>query len=446
MSRASQRVLLSLPTGIAARNFFQSGLVDALLALPEVELSIVCPDKTEKIYESWTNKGVIFRRDLHRKNNIIFRLMLYVQRRRFYRVKPTKSSEIIRRAPLFRSFGHILGPLFSHPFPRSALVLRALEGLCFCLGKLWYGALGRKVKAGFDTVILSHPTDSKEFYLKMAAKSAKLKTVGCIKSFDNLSTKGYIFPIDDHYLVWNQIMLEELGNLHGINADRVSVIGVLQFDSYFRQGGYSSPLCDTGKQKKPLRVLYAGSPPMITPDDPNIVAALSARFEQHEIDLRVRLHQMDDAARWSSNSDVKFSSGSPSVGPTFEKIAASKHISELHEDLAWADVVIVTCSTMMLDATCMSKPVINVGFNYPIKRPYSASVSRFYEFDHYAEVMRSPLCNFTTTIDELLDYLADINQLNSKVLEFREDLLDRYVPFRDGGTAGRFVDAVRKLH
>ncbi|MDB2559224.1 hypothetical protein N9X65_06210 [Porticoccaceae bacterium] len=442
----NKKILLSLPTAIAARNFFQSGVVDALVSESRFDLIVVCPPLTQKIYAN-SDSRVTFRSDMHRQNHWVLRILLFLQRRRFYYVKPTASSEIIKIAPLFRSFGHRFGPMVTFPFSNSAKVLKALESLSSKLGRYIYRDLAVELdQENFDLVIVTHPTDSKEFPIKVAAKACSLKVVGCIKSFDNLTTKGYIFPLDNHYIVWNRMMVDELKYLYDFPRSETSIIGVLQFDPYFRKKAKALNKTLSSIESCKFRILYAASPPMITPDDPEIVRALVNKLSPKKFEICVRVHQMDDYRRWENLEGVEIIGLDQDLGrSTFQRIADTNHVSGLTENLCWSDVVVVTCSTMMLDATCFSKPVINIGFNYPCIRQKSLDVKRFYAFDHYKEIVSSPLFQLALSIEELERMIIELAHKSSTCEKETALLLDSYVPYRDGRTVDRFVASITKI-
>src|SRR6266542_3294918 len=70
----------------------------------------------------------------------------------------------------------------------------------------------------------------------LAAQSLGIPTATFIFSWDNLTSKGRIAAPFDHYLVWSELMKEELLKYYpDVDTHRVHVVGTPQFDPYADQ-------------------------------------------------------------------------------------------------------------------------------------------------------------------------------------------------------------------
>lgn len=69
-------------------------------------------------------------------------------------------------------------------------------------------------------------------YLK-SAQALGMRTMLCVASWDNLSSKSQIRFLPDVITVWNETQKREAVELHGVPADRVVVTGAQVFDPWF---------------------------------------------------------------------------------------------------------------------------------------------------------------------------------------------------------------------
>jgi hypothetical protein len=77
---------------------------------------------------------------------------------------------------------------------------------------------------------------SEEQALLTAASEQGLRTVFCVLSWDNLSSKAIIRTMPDLVTVWNEVQRDEAHQLHGVPLDRIAVTGAQTFDQWFDRG------------------------------------------------------------------------------------------------------------------------------------------------------------------------------------------------------------------
>ena len=88
-----------------------------------------------------------------------------------------------------------------------------------------------------DLLLLSPVVDGRrqpEFV--RAARELGIPTVACVRSWDNLSTKGLFLEAPDRVTVWNETMRREAVEMHHVPADRVLTTGAQNFDVWFGRG------------------------------------------------------------------------------------------------------------------------------------------------------------------------------------------------------------------
>ncbi len=74
---------------------------------------------------------------------------------------------------------------------------------------------------------------SEEQDLLAAAVEQGLRTVFCVLSWDNLSSKALLRTMPDLVTVWNHVQRDEARVLHGVPDERVAVTGAQSFDRWF---------------------------------------------------------------------------------------------------------------------------------------------------------------------------------------------------------------------
>ena len=134
-------------------------------------------------------------------------------------------------APTIKVFLYFIEYLLSQPFPKSRFIYGWLRRI---LGFL--NGFPSHVKEYFDyykpsLVISTHPIANNETEFLQCAKKLGVNTIGMIKSWDNLTTKGYLPVVTNHFIVWNQVMQKEMMRMHNIPKSKVTITGVPQFDS-----------------------------------------------------------------------------------------------------------------------------------------------------------------------------------------------------------------------
>jgi hypothetical protein len=97
-------------------------------------------------------------------------------------------------------------------------------------------------------------------YLR-CAKAVGARTMVCVASWDNLSSKSLIRDLPDAVTVWNETQKKELVELHRIPAERIVVTGAQNFDPWFEwKAGSREEFCrKVGLDPQRPYVLYLGS-------------------------------------------------------------------------------------------------------------------------------------------------------------------------------------------
>lgn len=407
-------ILFLLPTGITVRNFLFTGVLDQLLVRHDVRVIVFT--REPEVFEQHPVKSerLLVERFPDRRLDLFGKLLHAVLRRRFYRTHETAASKILLRGPLsgqFREF--LLETLLSQPLSRSKAMYQWL-----CTLEKHRMGVSLQVRQLFSRytpclVVSTHPTTMAEYeFLKYARKTGVI-SLGIVKSWDILTTKGY-FPVPpDYHLVWNQIMKEEITRLHQVPEDRVWITGIPQFDLYADTA--SAPARKESFAKLNLNpasktVLYATSPPPINREDPEILRRLAVTFgggREASVQILVRLHPLDSLKRYReiAHPNLVFHVPGAQLGNSGDhRVVDPNFIADLRDALLHSDVVVNTCSTMSLDAVAMDRPVVNIAFDLEPKGYYRSS-RRYYDFDHFRPIVESGATRIAASFEEFVSMI-----------------------------------------
>jgi len=442
-------IFFLLPTSITIRNFFFTGVLDRLVARHDVRVVAVtrAPDILTR-YRVNSAKLLVERLPARRRYSIAYFLQ-GVLRRRFYRIYETVSLKILLKEPLWGRLRRMLPEhLLSQPFPRSKTVYRWVHTLEDQLYRV--ESQTRELFNRFNPclVVSTHPTAMDGYNLLKYALKTGVPSVGIIKSWDNLTTKGYIPVPMDFYIVWNEIMKEEVTKLHRVPADRVGVTGIPQFDPYAdtvstvpREEFFFKLNLDPTKKT----ILYATSDSSIAPEDPEILQRLVDVLDHCRsgaVQILARLHQLDTLERYSevNHPNLAFHVPGDHMGTNAnERLMDPNFITDLRDTLYHTNVVVNTCSTMSLDAIALDRPVVNIAFDLEPKE-YYRSTRRYYDFDHFQSIRRSGATKIAGNFDEFVSMI--LGYLDNPELESleRQRLRDTHCYKVDGQSGQRMVD------
>ena len=272
----------------------------------------------------------------------------------------------------------------------------------------------------------------------LAARELGVPTLGCIPSFDNLTTRS-VLPVFDHYALWNERMR---GQLLEYYPDRdpatVHITGTPQFDFHARadcRWSRDVTLERLGLRPADRYILWAANHYTHTPDEPDRVIALArqctATPELREHRVVVRPHPLDDARRWEPGlADGRVAISWPWEGPA--GVPRPRDQAKLVSTLFHADVCLNTASTMSLDAAAVGTPVVCVDFgDHP----------QGHAMDHFRPIVESGGVRLAVNLGELVaEIVAYVRDRSRDDVERR-----RLVSQECGPVDGRCAERVAQV-
>ncbi|WP_264535034.1 CDP-glycerol glycerophosphotransferase family protein [Flavobacterium sp. N1736] len=254
-----------------------------------------------------------------------------------------------------------------------------------------------------------------------AAIQTKIPTSTFIFSWDNLASKGRMLGTFDKFLVWSQLMKDELLYFYpNVKNDDVQVVGTPQFEPYVLDKYKSSKenfLAKFSLDSTKKIICYSCADVSIGPNDPIVIKTIAEAIRSKQIEaqvqLLVRTSPAEDDSRFKSIRDEfpEIIWNVPKWILTREnhqeswsqRIPSDEDITDLRSLLENADLSINMCSTMSLDFMLFDKPVINTVFGNKENGLYNDQ--RFLNYNHYKKVIDGNAVTIAKDKQELIDQI-----------------------------------------
>lgn len=232
------------------------------------------------------------------------------------------------------------------------------------------------------------------------AKRRRIPLVLDMPNWDHATSKGPMSVWPDHAFAWSKAIKEEFCTIQDFPADKTYPIGPLQFDCY-NDANCPAPLSreefcrlyDIDPSRKIILYAY-GAIPGIDVCSPvlNEIVDILDEGVGHDCHL---IFRTSPRVPIPSNISCRknFTIQHPLGGHSPDGLGWISPPSEEHirkSTIANSDVVINIFSTFGLDALCMEKPVINVGYVCGDPEDAPNRMERFYTYTHLVPVVRNP--------------------------------------------------------
>ncbi len=452
------RLLLVLTDGVGVRNFVFSGFFEeALKSGSVVTIGHYFGDSVDLPVDRSANVISLGLPSITRRTDFLLLLLRYGSMRwiNTYAARRNLTRPIL--GPLRTAAKHkvarLVSPLLCHPARLSRLRVRILDRLRPSPSEdslPWQN---------WDRVLISNQQHATTSPLVQAAQGHGIPVSTFVSSWDNPTTKGWVVPRFDQFLVWGPVMCREVLDLFpDANSDNVQIVGAPQFSPYTNSTIFQTreDFCrNTGLEPHRKIVLYTGGTPDTTPQDVSYVKALIELSEEGELDgspqLVLRPAPTEDKGRFAQfeNSPtirVLWPAWDSSRGSSWMDIVpAVSDIQVLTNLLHHADVNVNLASTITLDCAVLDTPVVNPTFDtepFALGQPVEEV---YYRFEHYQEVLRAQASRLANSKAELA--LAINSYLSNPSLDRsqRHTLVSAELGVRPGHVHKTILRALRAI-
>ncbi len=295
----------------------------------------------------------------------------------------------------------------------------------------------------------------------IAARSLGIPTAAFIFSWDNLTSKGRIAAPFDHFLVWSELMKQELLRFYpSVAAERVHIVGTPQFDPYANRS-LLAPRADffrrIGADPSRKLVCFSGGDAGTCPEDPEHVGILLRLVREGRVpgspQIVLRPSPVDSGDRYErirhEFPELLYAAPSwirPAAGDWARVVPMPDDVAFLTNLIFHSDVNVNMASTMTLDFAAFDKPIVNLAFDVSNPPLFGRPIwDHYYRYDHYLPVVRLGAARFARSPDELAAHVAAYLEDPGLDREARRRLLDLEIGVPMGDSSRRVLDALLEI-
>lgn len=239
-----------------------------------------------------------------------------------------------------------------------------------------------------------------------AAQRQRLPTAVCVSSWDNLTNKGLIRAQPDRVIVWNEVQVEELEELHGIPRERAIVTGAQRYDTWFERAPSRTRdafLSYVGLDPQQPCLLYVCSSPFIAPSEVPFVrrwlcALRDAASPLAGAGVIVRPHPQN-AEQWTDADLSEF--GNVVVWPRQGRMPDSEtDRADYFDSLAYSSAVVGINTSAFIEAAVVGTAT------YTVLDPEFAGTQEGTLHFHYIRAENGGVVHVARDLDDHLAQLA----------------------------------------
>lgn len=252
-----------------------------------------------------------------------------------------------------------------------------------------------------DLVFITNIASEEEIELLYDCKRLGVGSIGMVKSWDSTSKFGFRGTVD-HVVVWGDYMKEEFTTFQRYAPENISVIGVPQFDYYVNGTVMNrNDFFELFSLNPDFPYIFFGSEGPVCEDEEYVISVILDAIEDGRLpnyQLLIRPHfgyknQMHRFDSFLSSPHVRIDKQYiPSSFPDGMEWGTSS-IVHLRACLHYADAVVTSASTLVLDALANNSYPILFHFDKNKDTKYAASVKRLYDTSWFQEIGKMSLHN-----------------------------------------------------
>jgi hypothetical protein len=344
---------------------------------------------------------------------------------------------------------------------KSILFIEKLQFLSFSKHKITKEYIQLLKEDAPTQVFFTHQRPPYVAPFLYAAIKLNITSSTFIFSWDNLASKGRMLGTFNRFLVWSDLMKQELLYFYpNVKDTDVKVVGTPQFEPYVLDRYLSTKSAfyatfDLDVEKKVI--CYSCADVSIGKNDPIVITAIANAIRNktivENVQLLVRTSPAEDDARFSEVKkqfpEIKWNvpkwllTRENHAESWSQRIPKDEDIKDLRSLLMYADLNINMCSTMSLDFMLFDKPVINTVFGNEQNGLYNDQL--FLEYDHYKKVVESDAVVIAKNETELILAINEELANPKKRTQQRKQLIALQISKELQGTSKRIATVLNTL-
>ena len=295
-----------------------------------------------------------------------------------------------------------------------------------------------------------------------AARAAGIRGIGMVRSWDNLTAKGVIQVMPNFLISQTSKMKEEAVQLGDMEADRIRVCGVAQFDEYWKPPKKTREEFLRSLNIPAYRRLILCAPFFGEYSQSSGIALIKdlaramdeARLPQ-DLHLLVR-YRPEDLTAHDAPETKYFNHDRITVTKPYSKSFHTKSgkpdyeftqsdVELMVNSLRYSEITITTVSTLTVDAMALDKPAINIRFDADPTTAPGDRVELFSHFDHYLSLEATKGIRLARSFDELILELNAYLENPKLDAEGRAKIRRAQIEFEDALSGARSAQAILTL-
>ena len=412
---------LVITDGVGFRNFIMSNFIEeAILQFDEVILYSGLPVTAYTVLPA----GVTVKElDVFEEGKLTWffrkwKEVAHLQRgRAYYGMKDNKKMNYPNNSPTGLLIKLIYFVIYFHSSNRSILWAERLQFLSFSKNRVTRTYLRMLDEDKPDHVFFTHQRPPFLAPMLYAAIRLKIPSSTFIFSWDNLASKGRMLGTFDYFLVWSELMKQELLTFYpNVNPQHIAIVGTPQFEPYVmprygstRDEFYKRFALDPDKKI----ICFSCADATIGKNDALVIRSIALALKNNDVlfpcQLLVRTSPAEDGKRFLPlvqefpeiiwNNPEWILTRTDHAESWSQRVPAEADIKDLRAILEFSDLSINMCSTMSLDFMIFDKPVINTVFGNVQNGLYNDQ--RFLKYVHYRKVIESGAVMVAKSAEEL---------------------------------------------
>jgi len=306
-----------------------------------------------------------------------------------------------------------------------------------------YTALLKENK--IDTLFFTHQRPPFIAPLLYAAETLNIKTSAFIFSWDNLASKGRMAGNFDFYLVWSNLMKQELLTFYqSVNENQIAVVGTPQFEPYvLNKYGYNKDSFQNKFRLDPDKpTIFFTCNDASSENDPSYLELLAEFIVQKklvkDVNLIVRTSPAEEPTRFENYikkypfitwnfPDWNISREGHQEAWT-QRVPSVADLNDLKSLLQHCDLSVNVLSTITLDAFIFDKPVINPVFGNETNGWFDDQ--KFLKYEHLSKLVDS---DSTDIVKNEKEYLEAINRVLNH-MDTKKEQRAKFIELQIGGS------------
>lgn len=455
-------ILIPIYNGVVGRNFFRTDVYRELIRDPAIRIVAVIPSSKIDFYRmQFPEKNLVWEpldgisepRLGQVLNGIAFNLLptrtIWFRQKDRY-LKYGNYPNFIFKRVLNVALGHF-------QFPRT--VIRWCDR--FVSSDLGVSAVLKRYQP--DLLLVPDVAFGVDRVFLRAAKRTGIATLGMVRSWDNLTSKGVIQILPDRLMVHTDRMKRQAVRYAGMREEDIVVTGPPGYDEFFRpraitrEAFFRSIGVDPKKRLilfAPFFDRYTGSAiAMIN----GLVDAIESGKLPRDIHMLIRYRPaVPHIPEGQLHTSVYVSESRPCeyYFPIKTKLMLSHKDWEFSEDdmqrllnsLYFSDCIINTFSTLTIDGAAFDKPSIGIRFDAdPNCPPLHSVISLADRHDHYRELEALGGVRLVYSMDDLVHAINAYLKNPALDREGRKRICEEQIQFFDGRSGTRVVRYIKQI-